>query len=147
MRHITRTWRGIVVSGLSLALLGGVGLPLSARAATNNGCDKACKMMEHRQAMRTVHEKMLAKAKAEDAALEKLVAELKKAPEARKPDLEAAILTKLVAEHHARLGEWESMQARMMQYRKEHPLASNTGMSGNCMMKGEMGKTTTTAQK
>ena len=96
-----------------MALVGGVGLPISARAAADNSSEKTCKMVEHRQAMQAMREKMLAQVKAEDAALEKLVAELNKAPEAKKPDIEAAILTKLVAQHHERLGEWESLQARL----------------------------------
>lgn len=54
---------------------------------------------------------MLAQAKAEDDALEKLVAELNKAPEPKKVDPEADILTKLVAQHHQRLTEWESLHA------------------------------------
>ncbi len=77
-----------------------------------------------------MREKMLAEAKAEDAALEKMVAELNKAPESKKVDLEAAILTKLVAQHHQRLTEWETMHAHWMQSRKEHaPLAQNSGSS------------------
>ncbi len=100
-------WREIVCGGLLLALLSGVGLPNSAWAAGNTSAEKSNnKVAEHRQELRAMHEKMLAEAKAEDAALEKMVAELNKAPEAKKADLEAAILTKLVAQHHQMLGEW-----------------------------------------
>jgi glutamate mutase epsilon subunit len=104
-------------------------------------------MCEQHQAMRSMHEKMMAQAKAEDATLEKLVAELKKAPEARKPDLEAAILTKLVAAHHQRLNEWESLQASMKQFREERREMTKTGISSNGVMSGQTGQTATTAQK
>ena len=94
-----------------------------------------------------MRERMLTQAKAEDAALEKLVAELNKAPEAKKPDLEAAILTKLVAQHHQRLGEWESLHARMEQFRKEHVQAAATGKPGSANEQGMMGQTASNAQK
>ncbi len=136
--------RAIAVGGLSLALVGGVGLPVSARAASDNNSGKMCNIMEHRRAMR---EKRLAQVKAEDAALQKLVAELNKAPEAKKVDLEAAILTKLVAEHHQRLGEWESLHARMMELRKEHMQTASTGTSTRSASKGLTGQTAITAKK
>ncbi len=147
MKKTNPIWRAIATGGLSLALLGGVALPISASAASNNnGNSMPPNMMrEHRQEMWTLHNKMLKQAKAEDATLEKLVAELKRAPEARKPDLEAAILTKLVAQHHQMLGDWEAMHTRMAQFRKER-MQTKTAMSGNCMMNGKMGQTTT-AQK
>ncbi len=115
-----RLWRGLACGGLSLALLGGVGLPLPASAANNSGSEKSNGVKEHRQELRAMHQKMMAEAKAEDAALENMVAQLNKAPEAKKVDLEAAILTKLVAEHHRMLGEWESMHTKIVQFRKEH---------------------------
>ncbi len=110
----------MAAGGLSLALLSGVALPLSALAANNANPEKSKDIKEHRQELRAMHHKMMEEAKAEDAALEKMVAELNQAPEAKKVDLEAAILTKLVAQHHEMLGEWESMHAKMQQFRKEH---------------------------
>lgn len=67
-----------------------------------------------------MREKALADAKAADAELQKLVAELNKAPESRKPDIEAAILNKLVAQHHEMVSNWESAHARWQQMREEH---------------------------
>jgi hypothetical protein len=148
MNRTLRLWRGLAVGGLSLALVGGVGLPISARASTDNSSTKTCTTMaEHAQGLRVMREKMLAQARAEDAALQKLIAELNKAPEAKKADLEAAILTKLVAEHHQRVSEWESLQARMMELRKEHTQTANAGMSGGATSKGITGQSTTTAKK
>jgi hypothetical protein len=143
MKTSNRMWRGIACGGLSLALLGGVGLPITALAASNGNSVKTNPMQEHRHEMRAMREKMLAEAKAEDATLEKMVAELHKAPEAKKVDLEAAILTKLVAQHHRMLGDWESMHAQMMQFRRER-------MSGSGMMHGMhgmMGQSVATAKK
>ncbi len=102
-----------------MALLGTIGLPVSAWAGANNTCDKTCSMKAHRAELRALHQTMLDQARAEDAALEKMVAALNKAPEAKKVDLEAAILTKLVAQHHQMLGEWQSLHAKRMQLRKE----------------------------
>ncbi len=120
MKTSNRLLRGLACGGLSLALLGGVGLPVSALAANTESSEKSNDVKEHHQELRAMHEKMRAEAKADDAALEKMVAELNKAPESKKVDLEAAILTKLVAQHHQMLGEWESMHAKMQQFRKEH---------------------------
>jgi transcriptional regulator with GAF, ATPase, and Fis domain len=147
MNKTLRIWRGIAAGGLSLALVGGIGLPVSALAAGNTCSDQNCKMMEHTQAIQSLRGKMLVQAKAEDAALEKLVAELNKAPQAKKVDLEAAILTKLVAMHHQRLGEWETLHARLMELQKERMQTANAGMSGSAATKGMIGQSTTTAKK
>jgi hypothetical protein len=130
MNRRIRLWRGVTIGGLSLALLGAIGLPVSAQAGVNNGCGKTCPMAQHRAELRALHKKMLTQARAEDAALERMVADLNKAPEAKKVDLEAAILTKLVAQHHQMLGEWESLHARRMQLRKEEMKLSHARMSG-----------------
>jgi hypothetical protein len=123
-------WRGIACGGLSLALLGGVGLPVSALAADNGCCKPSGKVAEHRKEFRAMHQKMLAEAKANDAALEKLIGELNSAPEGQKTDLEAAILTKLVSQHHEMLADWESMHAKMAQYRNERTPTSRHAMKG-----------------
>lgn len=147
MKTSNRLWGGITCAGLSLALAGAVALPVSAGAASNGSPAKSVKTTEQRQEFRAMHEKMLAQAKAEDAALEKMVAELNKAPEVKKVDLEAAILTKLVAQHHQMLGQWESLHARMMQFRKQHRQVSQTGMPGGCAKPGMMGQQASAAQK
>ena len=116
MKTNKKLGRAIACGGLSLALLTGVGMPISALAASNSktaDCSKCSNnMAEHHQQMRAMHEKMLAQAKAEDAALQKMVSDLNKAPEAKKVDLEAAILTKLVAQRHEMLTRWESHHGR-----------------------------------
>lgn len=105
-----------------LTLVGGIGLPISALAATtgSSGCCKTSMAKGPHKEFKAMHEKLLSEAKADDAALEKMVAELNNAPEAKKVDLEAAILTKLVAQHHQMLANMESMHARRMQSSNQH---------------------------
>lgn len=119
--------------------------PVSALAANSDNSAKSNDFKEHRQELRAMHEKMRAEAKADDAALEKMVAELNKAPESKKVDLEAAILTKLVAQHHQMLGEWESMHAKMQQFRKEHRQMGKAETSTGTI--NGTGQSTSTAQK
>ncbi len=146
MNRQIRLWRGITVGGLSLALLGAIGLPVSAWAGANKTCDKTCSMTEHRAELRTLHKKMLDQARAEDAALQKMIADLNKAPEAKKVDLEAAILTKLVAQHHQMLGEWESLHAKRMQLRKEEMQLSQARTAGGPNKPAMSGHQVPTAQ-
>lgn len=146
MNRQIRLWRGITVGGLSLALLGAIGLPVSARAGTNSSCGKTCSMADHRAELHALHKKMLTQARAEDAALERMVADLNKAPEAKKVDLEAAILTKLVAQRHQMLGEWESLHAKRMQLRKEELQLSQARMSGGSNKPAMPGQHVPTAQ-
>jgi hypothetical protein len=141
MKTSSRIWRAIACGGLSLALLGGVGFPISAGAASSNSPENVNQRTEHRQEFRAMREKMLAQAKAEDAALEKLIGELNKAPEAKKADIEAAILTKLVAQRHQMLKEWESMHGEMAQRWHERTQVSTTGNNGSCMRPGMKGQT------
>jgi len=140
------------VAGLSCALTGMMGFPVSARAAENSSSTKpetpkSESPLKQRQEMIALREKMLAEAKAEDATLSKLVAELNRVPENKKVDLMATILTKLVAQHHQMLGEWETMHARMMQFRKERMSTGAASMSKSSMNVVPGGKTATTAQK
>jgi len=147
MKTSNRIWRGIACGGLTLVLAGGVGLPITASAACNACSAKTVQATGNRTEIRALREQMLTQAKAEDAALQKLVAELNKAPEAKKPDLEAAILTRLVAQQHQRLSEWESLHARIVAFQKEHMQAARAGMSGSGMMHGMTAQTAANAQK
>ncbi len=128
MKNSNHWWREIVCGALSLAVVGGMVAPLTARAADKGcgNCEKPGKVAEHRREMRAMREKMLSQVRTEDAALEKMVAELNKAPEAKKVDLEAAILTKLVAQHHEMLGDWESLHAGMKKWKNEHKQMGKT---------------------
>ncbi len=95
-----------------------------------------------------MREKLLTQqAKAEDAVLEKMVAEMNQAPEAKKVDLEAAILTRLVAQHHRVLVEWESRHARMMASREKHVQVGKAGTSGASVTHEAVQQNAPTVQK
>ncbi len=134
MKTSNRIGRAIAYGGLSLALLGGMGLPLSVLAAGTSSPGKSEAPMARRQEMLAMRHKLLAQLKAEDAELQKMVAELTAAPEARKPDLEAAILTKLIAQRHEMIGDLEGMHARVMRFRHNYMPTSSTRGTGGCMM-------------
>ncbi len=124
-----RLARGIACGGLTLALLGGVAPPAWAGTTCTPSSAKTAKIREDRQEVRAACDKLMAQAKAEDAVLEKLVAELNQAPETKKVDLEAMILTKLVAQHHEMVSDWASLQARVTQLHKDHMMMSRAGKS------------------
>lgn len=131
----------IAGAGLSLAM---AGLPISAVASSPNTAENTGTAAKHRENIQAMQEKMLAQAKAEDATLEKLVAELNKAPEAKKVNIEAQILDQLVAQHHQMVNDWEAMHARVAQFRREHQ--QQWGAAGTSAT-GRTEQSTTTAQK
>ncbi len=141
MKRINGIWRKIACAGLVLTIGSGLGLPISAVAATTGRCG-SCKMKTAKgdlKQLKAMHEKLLSDAKADDAALEKMVAELNQAPESKKVDLEAAILAKLVEQHHQMLGEWESMHPKMMHSNQRMELGKNRAPAA--------GNDTSTAQR
>jgi hypothetical protein len=143
MKRTNGVFGAITRGCLALALVGGVGLPVSAWAANKDGCQCGKQAMSHRQEFRAMGKKMLSEAKAEDAALEKMVAELNRAPGSRKADL----LTKLVAQHHKMVGEWETLHARIMQFRKERAQMSKNEASPKGTMHGMMGQGTSSVRE
>jgi hypothetical protein len=130
-RNRNRLSRAIACGGLSLVMAGGAALPFSAFAADTGTCAKSGKFTEQHQELKALRQKMLTEAKAQDATLEKMAAELNQAPESKKVDLEAAIVTKLVAQNHERVKDWETLQARIQQFRQEHRQIGQTGTAGN----------------
>ncbi len=143
MKTLSQIWRRIACGGLTLAVAGGIGLPISAGAACDGHCAESTSMSQPRHKVWAMHEKvqqLLARMEAEDAALQKMVAGLNQAPEAKKADLEAAILTKLVAQHHQMLGEWESLHAQMMHHRNDGAWLRNSGRYGVGLMHRRVGQ-------
>lgn len=114
MKKSNRLGRIIAGGFLSLAM---VGLPASVWAAGNT--DNTSADGRAQQEITAMREKMLADSKAYDAALEKMVAQLNQAPESRKTDLEAAILTKMVQQQHQTLNDWEALRAHLQQLQQE----------------------------
>ncbi len=129
MKTLNRMSRMAAAAGMSVLAAGALCFPLSAGTTDKCGSAASQTLLKQRREIMAQREKMLAAARAEDASLEKLVAEMNRAPEAKKVDLEAAILTKLVAQHHKMLGEWETMHARMLQFRKERSSASRSALN------------------
>lgn len=116
MKSLVQLRHKLAAGGLSLVLLGGVGLPLSAFAQDNNAPEKSGDHVAHHEWSQARHDEMLSRAYAEDAELEKLAAQLNSAPDAEKVKIEAEILTKLVDQHH-----------RMLQF-----MAARHGGRGHC---------------
>lgn len=144
-KNLTRLGRVLACGGLSLLMAGGVAMPLSALAADTGTCAKSNKFTENHQELKALHEKMLTQAKTQDAALEKMVKELNQAPESKKVDLEAAIVTKLVAQNHERVKDWETIQARLQQFRQEHRQIGKTSTPGNAW--NQLSQNSATPQK
>lgn len=126
--------------------MGGLGLPAFAAGTSSSSSPRSERSVEHHQELKALHEKILKEAKADDAALQKLVAELNKAPEANKVDLEAAILTKLVSEQHQLLRDREALHARLQEFRKERKMM-RTSTSSSCTMHGKTGVKGSSAQQ
>ncbi len=143
MKTLNPLFRTTAAMGLSLVFATAVCFPLCARAADNSRSPQSQSIIKQRQEMAAQREKMLAQAKAEDAALAKLVAELKLAPEAKKVDVLANIVTRLVADRHERLGEWESMHAQMTRFWKaNHPTAASSTSSSSELNRTSSGNAT-----
>jgi hypothetical protein len=113
MKEFNGLKRYVVAAGLSAALLGALSasaLAQSASPACNSAKSETANVERHH--WRAIREKFLAQAKVENAQLENMISELNRAPEANKPDLEAAILTKLVAQRQEMLADLEFAHAR-----------------------------------
>ncbi len=109
-------------------------------AAEGNKSNANTKMMDrcrHRLAMR---EKMLDQMKARDAELEKMVAKMNKAPESKKVDLMAAIVTQMVRQRHQMLERMEGVNARILQRMNRHMEMSKNRMPARPMMNGQKGQ-------
>ncbi|HEX4121663.1 MAG TPA: hypothetical protein VH619_13665 [Verrucomicrobiae bacterium] len=122
MKVLNRIGRGLATGAFSLAMLGGVGMPIYASTVSSACSAKSAKTTE-RQELRSMTDKMLVRAKADDAVLQNLIAKLKKAPEGRKVDVEAALLSELVAQNHQRLNDWEGIHNQAAQFRASQHVA------------------------
>lgn len=120
MKPLNHISKRLAAGALSLAVLGAVGLQSSAMAAGNPCSCSASNFKTERQQVHTMREKMFTQAKADDAQLEGMIAELNRAPESKKPQIEAALLNKLVEQHHQMLTDWETVHARVAQLRAAH---------------------------
>ena len=97
------------------------------------------RMMEHCEKMMEQRKKMKAETKVQDTALTDLVAKMNLAPEDKKTDLMAAIVTQMVEQRTAMHASKAKMEAEMMEHMMEHMQMGKESMSQCPMMKGMKG--------
>ena len=128
----------IIRSGLALALALAIWSPvqsLSAEPAKGQNMTEA-KMVERCQEMKEQKQKMMEDMKTQDAELTEQVARMNSAPEDKKLDLMAAVVTRMVEQRTAMNARMAKMQEEMMKHMKEHMKIGKEFMSQCPMMKG-----------
>ncbi|MEI6032942.1 MAG: hypothetical protein WCS65_01520 [Verrucomicrobiae bacterium] len=121
----------VIASSLAVALL--VWFPVQARSAEPaDGKMTYGKMAQCCQKMKAQKLKMMADMKAQDSALTAQVSKMNGAPEDKKLDLLAAVVTKMVEQRTTMIASMEKMHEKMMQ----HKLGGKESMSQCQMMKG-----------
>jgi len=137
MKHQTNTHL-VIGSSLTLALALAIWFPVPSQSAepAKGKMMMGGKMMERCQAMKEQKEKMMADMKAQDAELTAQVAKMNSAPEAKKLDLIAAVVTRMVEQRIAVDARMAKMQDEMMQHMMQHMQMGKESMSQCPMMKG-----------
>ncbi len=128
----------VICSSLALALALVIWSPVqvrSAEPAERKNVTEA-KMMERCQAMKEQKQKMMAEMKTQDAELTAQVAKMNSAPEDKKLDLIAAVVTRMVEQRTAMNVRMAKMQEEMMQHMMQHMQMGKESMSQCPMMKG-----------
>lgn len=92
-------------------------------------------MMGSCQTMKEQKQKMMADMKAQDAQLTEQLAKMNDAPENRKLDLMAAVVTQMVQQRAAMHARMEKMQEGMMNHMMQHMQMGKESMSQCPMMK------------
>jgi len=131
MKNQTHT-KLIIASCLALA----VWFPIQAQSAEPaSGRMMDAKTMKCCQQMKEQHQKMMAEMKAQDVKLAEQVAKMNSAPEGKKVDLLAAVVTKMVEQRAAMNVQMEKMHDQKMQ----HMQSCKASMSQCPMTKGMKG--------
>lgn len=139
----------VIRSGLTLALALATWLPSAANAADkpmkpmkggNHQMTTGTNMMQRCQAMMEQKQKMMAAMKVQDAELAAQVAKMNNAPESKKVELMAALVTRMVEQRTARHARMEGMQAGMMQHMMQHMQMGQESMAECPMMAGMKGR-------
>lgn len=131
-----------------LTLMAGLVLSTSAWAQTQDkgtmhkhqATQKEQTMMDQCKSMMESRQKMNAEMKAMDAELDQLVAEMNAAPADRKPEVTAAVVTKMAEQRRVRREKTEAMQMNMMQHMMSHMQMGKDSMGKCPMMKERMEK-------
>ncbi len=140
MKHQTNTHL-VICSSLTLALALAIWFPVPSQSAepAEGKMMTEGKMMERCQAMKEQKETMMADMKAQDAELTAQVAKMNSAPEDKKLDLIAAVVTRMVEQRIAMDARMAKMQDEMMQHMMQHMQMGKESMSQCPMMKGMKG--------
>ena len=128
----------IVCSGLALALVLTIWSSVQSQTpgpAEGKKTVEGTKMGDCKEMMQQRH-KMMEDMKAQDAELTELVAKMNGAPEDKKVDLMANIITKMVEQRAAMTGRMEKMHMHTMQHMMQHMEKGKESMSQCPMMKG-----------
>ena len=107
-------------------------------AEATEGMMTESNMMERCQAMKEQKEKMMADMKAQDAELAVQVAKMNSAPENKKLDMMAAVVTKMVEQQTAMNARKAKMEEAMMKHMMQHMQMGKESMSQCPMMTGMM---------
>jgi hypothetical protein len=124
----------LIRSSLALALALAIWSPVPARSAEAAEGEKMteAKMMEQCQEMKAPKAKMKADMKAHDAQLTEQLTEMNRAPQDKKTDLLAAVVTHMVEQRIAMDARKAKMEEEMMQ----HMQMGKESMAKRPMMKG-----------
>ncbi len=132
--------RSILASSLILALSLAIWIPAQAQSAAPaevkpnpdaQATEPPMAMMEH-------HQKMMADMKAQDAQLTEQVAAMNSAPEGKKLDLLAAIVTRMTQQRTAMTARMESMHEEMMNTMMPHMMKPQMQMENGAMPRAPM---------
>ena len=126
---------------LALALALAVWSPVPARSAETAEGEKIteAKMMEQCQEMKAQKAQMKADMKAHDAQLTEQLTEMNRAPQDKKTDLMAAVVTHMVEQRIAMDARKAKMEEVMMQHMMQHMQLGKESMAKCPMMKGMKG--------
>ena len=131
----------LIRSSLALALAVAIWSPVPARSAESAAGEKMteAKMMEQCQEMKEQKAKMRADKKAHDAQLTEHVAKMNSAPQDKKTDLMAAVVTHMVEQRIAMDARKAKMEEEMMKHMMQHMQMGKESMAKCPMMKGMKG--------
>lgn len=128
----------LIRSSLALALALAIWSPTPARSAEAAEGEKVteAKMMEQCQEMKAQKAKMKADMKVHDAQLTEQLTEMNRAPQDKKTDLMAAVVTHMVEQRIAMDARKAKMEEEMMQHMMQHMQMGKESMAKCPMMKG-----------
>ncbi len=126
-------------SSLALALALAIWSPVPARSAESAEGEKMpeVKMMEQCQEMKAQKAKMKADTKAQDAELTAQLTEMNRAPQDKKTDLMAAVVTHMVEQRIAMDARKAKMEEEMMKHMMQH-MQMGKESSAKCLMMKKM---------